>query len=103
MPKLCESWGENACRIEEVGLKRLGDFFRVTGKATNLLKCTLPHLMLKLEILDARGNKVTEDLFHITDRKLSPRETALFKLEGEWKRSMVTAQVTVHPHTGSQR
>lgn len=103
MPRLCESWDENACKFEDVKFERLRDFFRVTGKATNLLKCTLPHLMLKLEVHDGKGRKVTEDTFHITDRKLTPGETASFKLEGEWKRGMVSAQVFVHPHTGSQR
>jgi hypothetical protein len=95
--KICTRWDENACRIEDVKLECLRDFFRVTGKATNLLKCTLPHLMLKLEVVDAKGRQVIEDIFHITDRRLDPEETALFKLEGEWKKGMTAAKVTVEP------
>jgi hypothetical protein len=96
--KICTRWDENACRIEDVRLERLGDFFRVTGKAINLLECKLPHLMLKLEVLDAKARQVVEDIFHITDRRLDPEEEALFKLEGEWRRGMASARVRVQPH-----
>jgi hypothetical protein len=95
--RICTRWDEGACRVEDVRLERLRDFFRVTGKATNLLECALPHLMLKLEVLDAKGRQVVEDIFHITDRRLDPEETALFKLEGEWKKGMAAVRVTVEP------
>lgn len=97
---LCKTWGENACLVQDVLLERLRDFYRVSGMVTNVLKCTLPHLQLKLAILDRRGEQVTEDVFHITDRRLEPGEIAAFKIEGEWKKGMVEARVTVWPCLG---
>jgi len=95
MARLCKEWDENACRIEDVTFERLRDFFRVRGKAGNLLDCTLPHLQLKLVVLDAKGRPLIEDIFHLTDRKLRPGEHCEFKIEGEWKRGMKDAKVTV--------
>jgi len=100
--KLCKQWDEDACRIDEVSLERLGDFFRVTGKATNLLGCVLPHLRLRLVIRDRRGRQMDEDIFHITDRKLAPAESCRFKIEGEWKRGMAVAEVTVYPYPAEE-
>ena len=50
MPKLCNKWGNDACdiTIDPPGLKIDGDFFIVTGTATNKINCTLPHVMLQL-------------------------------------------------------
>ena len=98
MAKLCESWSESSCRFEEVTLERLRDFFRVKGKATNLMNCTLPHLQLRLSILDSRGRVLADDIFHIIDRKLEPKGACEFKAEGEWKLGMSKVKVTVRPY-----
>ncbi len=95
--RMCINWDEDACRIDDVLLQRLGDFFKVTGKVTNRLKCTLPHLQLRLGIYNLRGKKIMEDIFHITDRQLKPNESCLFKMEGEWKRGMKRVKVSVFP------
>jgi hypothetical protein len=99
MTKICKKWSKGACQITNQGLEKLGDFFRVKGEVTNLLDCTLPHLQLRLIITDKKGKKVIEDIFHITDRKLSPMESSRFKIEGEWKRGMKTIKVEVLPYS----
>ncbi len=100
--RICRSWGVDACRIGHVRLERLRDFFRVTGEVTNLLDCTLPHLQLKVTILNKKGRQVDSDVFHVTDRKLEPGESARFKIEREWKRGMSNVKVTVWPCARSQ-
>jgi hypothetical protein len=98
LPKTCDVWQENACAIEDVTFERLRDFFRVKGKARNVIECTLPHLRLRVAILDSRDRVVADNIFHITDRRLSPGETCVFKLEGEWRRGMCKAEVRVQPY-----
>jgi hypothetical protein len=101
--KLCDHWGEDACKIKGLVLERLGDFYRVRGKATNAMECTLPHLRLKLTIYNSRGVTIVEDVFHITDRKLGPQESSEFKIEGEWIRGMDRAKITLHAYPVEKR
>ncbi|NLI97539.1 hypothetical protein GX441_02630 [bacterium] len=101
--KLCDHWGEDACTIEGLVLERLGDFYRVRGKATNAMECTLPHLRLKLTIYNSKGASIVEDVFHITNRKLAPHESSEFKIEGEWIRGMNRAKITLHAYPVEKR
>ena len=80
--RICSEWKEDACVIEDVTFEHLRDFFRVKGKARNVIKFTLPHLRLRVAILDSRDRVITDNIFHISDRKLEPGEACVFKLEG---------------------
>ncbi len=96
--KTCNEWSQDACIIEEVRFEHLRDFFRVRGRATNVMDCILPHLRLRVTVLDLKGKIVADNIIHITDRRLQPKESSEFKIEGEWKRGMSKAKVTVEPH-----
>lgn len=102
LPKTCDRWKDNACAIEDVTFERLRDFFRVKGKARNIVECTLPHLRLRVAILDSHDRVITNNIFHITDRKLEPGEVCVFKLEGEWQKGMSKAKVTVQPYPAEE-
>ncbi len=96
---MCSEWTQDACIIEDVTFEHLRDFFRVRGKAKNIMNCTLPHLRLRFAILDVKKRIITDNIFHIIDRKLQPNESSEFKIEGEWKKGMSKVSVTVLPHS----
>lgn len=101
-PKIAQDWDTRACRIEGLSLKKDGDFFIVSGSVTNLTGKILPHLQLRLAILDKQGRVMLRDDFHLTDHMLAPGSSAPFRLEGEWREGMCKVQVVVCPHNSKR-
>lgn len=118
---ICENWDSDACEIKlDNGDKpeKLGKYFRISGTAKNVHEqnCKLPHLRLDVEFLDAKGKSLelgvlgeeVDDpnaygcIIHVSDRAVSPGETAKFKLEGLWndkiKKVNVKTRPKVEPH-----
>jgi hypothetical protein len=99
--KLCDQWNADACdiTIDPPNLKRVGDFFIVTGTATNKINCTLPHVMLRLMMhyKDPEREPMLQDTFHVTDCALQPGESFKFKIEGEYEDEMDYVSIDVRP------
>ncbi|MCK4594707.1 hypothetical protein KAU45_09405 [bacterium] len=78
-------------------IKVEGDFFVVTGTATNRINCTLPHLRLPMMMhyKDPDHPPMRQDIFHITDRALEPGESRRFKIEGEYSDGMDYVEIDV--------
>lgn len=113
---ICENWNSDACEIVlDNGEKpeKQGDYFRVSGTAKNTheLNCKLPHLRLNVEFFDSKGKNLdmgvlgeeVDDsancgcIVHVSDRAVSPDETAQFKLEGLWNPKIKTVKVSTRP------
>jgi hypothetical protein len=96
--KICKQWDGRACRIDDLNLQQDGDFYVVTGKATNVIQYSLPHLELRLSFYDTDRRLILKRDFHVTNRVLVPRQTCRFKFEGEWRPGMSSVQAEVCPY-----
>ena len=101
MPRFCDEWRADDCdiKIDPPNIRVEGDFFIVTGTATNRMNCTLPHLQLRMMMhyKDPGHPPMRQDIFHITDRALEPGESRRFKIEGEYEDEMDYVEINVWP------